>query len=273
MSTHPGAGQLGPEFEIAAAVIQDAAGMARRAQDRLLDVALKSGPADLVSQVDRDLDAFIVSRLLDRFPADGTLSEEGGCRPGTSGRTWVVDPIDGTHNYIAGLPYYGISIALMAGSQTLLGLVHDATDQTVHAAAAPPARDTGLGRDSAIPLSATAQGGSPPRDAIGGHLTVSSALVAVNLPTAAIFSGSGLRPPLDRIGDIRITGSLSLDLAWTAMGRYDACAYRHRDNPWDWAAGELVALSRGRSVISAQWAGAAIVVVGRPDVAAALAHA
>jgi fructose-1,6-bisphosphatase/inositol monophosphatase family enzyme len=98
-------------------------------------------------------------------------------------------------------------------------------------------------------------------------------MVAVNLPPAAIFSGTGLRPPLDRIGDIRITGSLALDLAWTAAGRYDACAYRHRDSPWDWAAGELIALSRGRSVISAQWTTSPIVVVGRPDVTAALAHA
>ncbi len=271
MRTEGGAGQLAPEFEAAAAVIQQAAGMARRAQDRRLNVAAKSGPADLVCQVDRDLDAFIVSRLLDRFPADGSLSEEGGRRAGTSGRTWVVDPIDGTHNYIAGLPYYGISIALMEGSRTLLGLVHDATDGTVHAAA--PARRPDQGQDSPRPASATALGGSPRPDPIRRALGVSSALVAVNLPAGAIFSGSGLRPPLDRIGDIRITGSLSVDLVWTATGRFDACAYRHRDNPWDWAAGELVALSRGRSVISARWTEDAIVVVGRPDVAAALAHA
>jgi myo-inositol-1(or 4)-monophosphatase len=273
VSTKPGAGQLAPEFEAAAAVIREAAGLARRAQDRLLDVAVKSGPADLVSQVDRDLDTLIVSRLLDRFPADGSLSEEGGHRPGTSGRTWVVDPVDGTHNYIAGLPYYGISIALMEGSRTLLGLVHDATDGTVHAASTASARDAGQGQEPAIPPSATTLGASPPHDANRGQLKVSSALVAVNLPAAAIFSGSGLRPPLDRIGDIRITGSLCLDLAWTALGRYDACAYRHRDNPWDWAAGELIARSRGRSVIFAQWAEDAIVVVGRPDVTAALAHA
>lgn len=273
MSTEPYAGQLTPELETAAAVIREAASMARRAQDRLLDVAIKSGPADLVSQVDRDLDNFIVSRLLDRFPADGSLSEEGGRQAGTSGRTWVVDPIDGTHNYIAGLPYYGISIALMEGRRTLLGLIHDGSNGTVHAATAAPATDADQGQDSARPPSVTALGRSPRRDPIRRQLKVSSALVAVNLPPAAIFSGSGLRPPLDRIGAIRITGSLSLDLAWTAAGRFDCCAYRHRDNPWDWAAGELIALSRGRSVISAQWNGDSIMVVGRPAVAAALAHA
>jgi myo-inositol-1(or 4)-monophosphatase len=105
-----------------------------------------------------------------------------------------------------------------------------------------------------------------------GQLAVSSALVAVNLPPAAIFAPSGLRPPLDRIGDIRITGSIALDLVWTAAGRFDACAYRHRGNPWDWAAGELIARSRGRSVVSARWALGAVVVVGRPDVTAALAR-
>jgi fructose-1,6-bisphosphatase/inositol monophosphatase family enzyme len=63
------------------------------------------------------------------------------------------------------------------------------------------------------------------------------------------------------------------DLAWTAAGRFGACAYRHRHNPWDWAAGELIARSRGRSVISTRWAGLAIEVVGRLDVIAALSHA
>jgi len=266
----PRAGQLAPEFETAAAVIQEAAGMARAAQDAPLDVALKSGPADLVSQADRDLDTFIVSRLLDRFPADGSLSEEGGRRTGTSGRTWVVDPVDGTHNYIAGLPYYGISIALMRGPQTLLGLIYDASDGAVHGAVGETAAD-GQGQNPAIHAAATkADGGSTPR-AARARLEVASALVAVNLPAAAIFTGSGLRTPLDRIGDIRITGSLSLDLAWTAAGRFDACVYRHRGNPWDWAAGELIALSRGKSVIAAQWTGSAIMVVGRPDVTSALA--
>jgi myo-inositol-1(or 4)-monophosphatase len=270
MSTQPRAGQLAPEFEIAAAVIEEAAAKARRAQDRPQEFGLKSGPADLVSQVDRELDTFIVSRLVGRFPADGSLSEEGGYRAGTSGRTWVVDPIDGTHNYIAGLPYYGITIALMEGSRTLLGLIHDASEGTTYAATSAPRTVGGLGHGSRSHLSATALIGCPRGDANRGQFQVLSSLVAVNLPTAAIFAGSSLRAPLDGIGDIRITGSLSLDLAWTAMGRYDACAYRHRDNPWDWAAGELIALSHGRSVISAQWAGYAVVVAGRPDVTAAL---
>jgi myo-inositol-1(or 4)-monophosphatase len=269
----PGIGALGAEFETAAAVILQAARLARQGQDRLLAVALKSGPADLVCAVDRELDTFIVSRLLDRFPADGSLSEEGGRRAGTSGRTWVVDPIDGTHNYLAGLPYYGISIALTEGPRTLLGLIYDATDGTIHAATAAPGPGAGQRPDATTPCPAIAPGGSPPRDARRGPLAVSSALVAVNLPLAAIFSASGLAPPLDRIGDIRITGSLCLDLAWTAAGQFDACAYRHRDNPWDWAAGELIASSRGRSVTLAQWTAGAIVLVGRPDVTAVLAAA
>lgn len=249
MSGQPPRGPLAAEFETAAAIIRDAAARARQAQDTLLDVAMKSGPADLVSEVDRELDALIVSRLLDRFPADGSLSEEAGRRPGTSGRTWLVDPIDGTHNYVAGLPHYAISIALTEGSRTLLGLVHDASNGEVHAASAAAAR---------------ADGGA-------GRLAVPSSLVAVNLPAAAVFAGSGLRSPLDRIGDIRMTGSLCLDLAWTSAGRYDACVYRHRDNPWDWAAGELIARSRGKSVIRAQWGTDTVMVVGRPDVAAVLA--
>ncbi|HUD37337.1 MAG TPA: inositol monophosphatase family protein [Streptosporangiaceae bacterium] len=270
MNRAAGTGPLAPEFDAAAEVIRRAAVLARQGQDRLLDISVKSGPADLVSAVDRELDAFIVERLLDRFPADGSLSEEGGRRPGTSGRTWVVDPIDGTHNYVAGLPYHAISIALTQGSQTLLGLIYDATDGTIHSAIAVP--------DAAAPGPASAGTTAPAldadrgADARRGQLDVPSALVAVNLPAQAIFSEAGLHPPLDRIGDIRITGSLCLDLAWTAAGRFDACAYRHRDNPWDWAAGELIALSRGRSVTSTQWASTEIVLAGRSDVIAALTH-
>jgi myo-inositol-1(or 4)-monophosphatase len=253
---------LAPELETAADVIGEAASIARRSQDELLEVALKSGPADLVSQVDRQLDMLIVSRLLAEFPSDGSRSEENGRRAGTSGRTWVVDPIDGTHNYVAGLPYWGITIALMAGSRTLLGLVYDATDGTVHAAVA-----AGEGAEPAVPA------GSPPPVSRRGPLAGPSSLVAVSLPVEAVFAEAGLRPPLDRIGDVRITGSISLDLAWTAAGRFDACAYRHRDNPWDWAAGELIARSRGRVVVQARWPGYEIVIAGRPEVAAVLTRA
>jgi myo-inositol-1(or 4)-monophosphatase len=245
---------LRPETDLAIAVALEAAAMARRGQHRILAVDRKSGPADLVSEIDRAVDEMIVHRLLTAFPRDSSLSEEGGSVEGSSGRTWVIDPVDGTHNYLAGLTHYAITIALMDGPQTVLGVIYDATDQSVHWAT-------------------TAQIPVPLHEPEGpARFPVDSALVAVSLPHSLTFSGNGLRPPLDQVGDIRITGSLALDLAWTAAGRFDACLYRHQDNPWDWAAGELIAQSRGKQVRQAVWSSSEVTVVGRPDVVAVLAR-
>src|SRR5258708_40203196 len=117
---------LDAELGLAISVARKAAEEARRSQRRHLNVQQKSGADDLVSDADRALDALIVGRLLRQFPDDGALSEEGGRVSGVSGRTWVVDPIDGTHNYLAGPAHYGITIALLDGPATVLGVVYDA---------------------------------------------------------------------------------------------------------------------------------------------------
>ena len=241
---------LDAELGLAIRIAREAAEEARRSQGRHLNVQQKSGPDDLVSDADRALDALIVGRLLRQFPDDGALSEEGGRVSGVSGRTWVVDPIDGTHNYLAGTAHYGITIALLDGPATVLGVVYDASTRSVHSATLEQCQD--------------------PKPGSQARYAVASALVAVNLPVSSIFSGAGLRPPLDQIGDIRITGSLALDLVWTALGRFDACIYRHRDNPWDWAAGELIALSYGKQVVRSLWESVQVVAVGRHDVTSVL---
>jgi myo-inositol-1(or 4)-monophosphatase len=244
---------LQSEVDVAADVAEEAAAVARHRQRRLrhLSIEQKTGPADLVSDVDRQLDQLIVDRLRQRFPEDGALSEEGGHVAGTSGRTWIVDPIDGTHNYLAGSPYYALTIALLDGTEPVLGVVYDACEQTVHSAVA----------GSAVrPDSVTA-----------ASFDVASALVAVNLPHPAVFTGDGLCAPLRQVGSIRINGSIALDLVWTALGRFDACLYRHRDNPWDWAAGELIARSHGKQVTTMRWGRFEVIAVGRDDVLDTLA--
>jgi myo-inositol-1(or 4)-monophosphatase len=248
----PGSPSLDAELGLAVSVATEAAAWGRQAQRRQLSVQGKSGPADLVSEDDLALDAQIVGRLLRQFPDDGSPSEEGGRVSGAIGRTWVVDPIDGTHNYLAGLSHYAITIALLDGQETVPGVVYDATDQTLYSATAA----------SRVP--------EPPGEPV--RLEVASALIAVSLPVHSIFCETGLRPPLDQAGDIRITGSLALDLVWTALGRFDACVYRHRGNPWDWAASELIALSRGRQMLRSAWDDIEVLAVGPPDVTAALSR-
>jgi myo-inositol-1(or 4)-monophosphatase len=244
---------LQAEVDVAVDVAEEAADLARRRQRQLqrLSIAQKTGPADLVSDVDRQLDQLIVDRLRQRFPEDGALSEEGGHVAGTSGRTWVVDPIDGTHNYLAGSPYYSLTIALLNGPATVLGVVYDACERTVH---------------SAVAGSSVRPNSGPP-----ASFDVASALVAVNLPHPAVFTGDGLCAPLRQVGAIRINGSIALDLVWTALGRFGACLYRHRDNPWDWAAGELIARTHGNQITTMRWGRFEVIAVGRGEVLRALA--
>lgn len=82
------------------------------------------GPLDLVTVADRQVEALIISRLQAEFPQDAILGEEGGMLPGTSGRTWVIDPIDGTFNFVRGGSQWAVSIGLWDGVKPVAGIVH-----------------------------------------------------------------------------------------------------------------------------------------------------
>src|SRR5690349_24457114 len=90
------------------------------------DVDVKSSPTDVVTAVDKASEKLIVGRLLGARPDDGTLGEEGASRPGTSGVRWVIDPIDGTVNFLYGLPVYAVSIAAEVDGEVQAGVVLNA---------------------------------------------------------------------------------------------------------------------------------------------------
>lgn len=91
--------------------------------DGTLHVEAK-GPLDLVTRADREVERLIVARLRELFPADGILGEEGSAAAGTSGRTWIIDPIDGTFNFVRGGPEWGVSIGLYQHGAPRFGVVH-----------------------------------------------------------------------------------------------------------------------------------------------------
>ncbi len=194
----------------------------------------KSSPTDLVSEADVAAEKLIREALLSARPDDGMLGEEGSDTPGTSGLRWIVDPLDGTTNFLFGIPQWGVSIAVEDASGTLAGVVFDPLRDECWAAA----------RDAEPTLN-----GEPLRrpQRSGG------------LPTALVATGFGYDADvraaqaavdarlLPRVRDIRRAGSCAIDLAWTAAGRYDAY-YEHGVQLWDVAAGRMLCAAAGLEV-------------------------
>jgi myo-inositol-1(or 4)-monophosphatase len=192
-----------------------------------VDVSSKSTATDLVSEVDLASERLIRERLRDAFPDDGIVGEEGDDVPGTSGRSWVVDPLDGTVNYLFGIPQWCVSIAL----DDEVGVVYD------------PMRDECWSCGD-VPL----LNGEPVSPSGRGEMA--TALVATGFGyDAAVREVQGALAArlLPRVRDIRRLGSAALDLAWTAGGRFDAY-YERGVKRWDVAAGALLCRRAGLEV-------------------------
>lgn len=224
-----------------AALVELATDVALRAARLLLDgvgraratVETKSSATDMVSEMDRAAEHLIVDALLGARPDDGIVAEEGSSRPGTSGVRWVVDPLDGTTNYLYGLPGWAVSIAAEDEAGVVAGVVADGVQGEVFSATrgggarldgepiACSAKD-----DPATALVGTGFGYDPRRRAAQG------AVVAELLP---------------RVRDIRRRGAASVDLCSVACGRLDAY-YEVGLAAWDLAAGGLIAAEAGAVV-------------------------
>ncbi|HWD08188.1 MAG TPA: inositol monophosphatase family protein [Actinomycetota bacterium] len=194
----------------------------------------KSSPTDLATDADRAAEALIVKRLLDACPGDSLLAEEGSLREGTSGNRWVIDPLDGTVNFVYGIPMWSVSIGL-EGNQRL-GVVYDPSrDETFTDAGTE--LTMGFGR-RAVALRASQQ------------TDLSQALVATGFSySAAVRARQGeiFRRVIPRVRDVRRGGSLALDLAWVACGRLDA-NYESDIKPWDISAGIALVEAAGGAV-------------------------
>lgn len=199
-----------------------------------LVVDTKSTPTDVVSAMDRDAEAMIVADLLGLRPDDGLLGEEGGERTGTSGVRWVVDPLDGTVNYLHRLPMWGVSIAAEVDGRGEVGVVE-----------LPEYGETYLGVHGA--------GAWLVRDGVGERLSGSD---CASLAEAIVNTGFGYSAERRRrqaevvtglivqVADIRRIGAAVVDFCWLARGRMDAY-YEYGLNPWDRAAGGLIAAEAG----------------------------
>jgi myo-inositol-1(or 4)-monophosphatase len=213
--------------EAGAQLREAAAGGALRTQ-------AKSSPTDLVSEADLAAEQLIRERLLAARPDDGMLGEEGSDTAGTSGLRWIVDPLDGTTNFLFGLPQWGVSIAVEDGDGMLAGVVYD------------PSRDecwAGERGGAATLNGKRVQRPDPPE-------TLATALVCTGFGYDAdvrAAQAATVARLLPQVRDIRRLGSCALDLAWTAAGRYDAY-FERGVHHWDVAAGELLCRCAGLEV-------------------------
>jgi myo-inositol-1(or 4)-monophosphatase len=205
------------------------------AEGRLQTLTLetKSSPTDVVSQVDTAAERLIVERLRAERPGDGLLAEEGSALDGESGVRWIVDPLDGTTNYVYGYPAYAVSIAVEVGGAVTVGVVLDSSSGRLYRAVA----GHGAVCDDR-PLRAR------------GQTTLASALVATGFSYDAeqrARQGAVVAAVLGRIRDLRRGGTAALDLCHVAAGEVDA--YWELDlSPWDYAAGTLIAREAGAAV-------------------------
>jgi myo-inositol-1(or 4)-monophosphatase len=207
--------------------------------DRLGVSATKTSPTDVVTVMDERSEALLRDLLLAERPDDGLLGEEGAGRTGSTGITWVVDPIDGTVNYLYGLPAYAVSVAAVTGDmqdgdwEVLAGCVHNpASGETFTAA-----RGGGAFLD-----------GRPLR--VNDVEVPAQALVATGFGYEADRrrrQAEVVAAVLPQVRDIRRLGSAALDLCQVACGRVDAYFERGLQ-PWDMAAGTLVAREAGAVV-------------------------
>jgi len=223
--------------DLAAAVAREAGDMvAAGRREGGLETVTKSSATDMVTQFDRASEALIADRISAARPDDGIVGEEGTSEAGASGISWLVDPIDGTTNFLFDLPGYAVSIAAADGEGTLAGAVY-----------VPRTRELFLAARGA---------GAWLRDDHGEHrlrcseaVELSSALVATGFSYLAerrVVQATRVARMIATVRDIRRFGAASVDLCYVAAGRFDAYFEEHL-GPWDLAAGELIAREAGCS--------------------------
>ncbi len=198
-----------------------------------LRIETKSTQSDLVSQVDREAERLIVDGLRKARPDDALLAEEGSQKSGTTGVRWVIDPLDGTTNYVYGYPAFAVSIAVEIAGEPRIGVVYDSSAGHMYQAL------VGFG---AVCDERPLRVGEPP--------AISNALVATGFSYEAAqreHQGLVVSRIVGRVRDIRRGGSAALDLCHVAAGHVDAY-WELGLSPWDYAGGGVIAREAGADV-------------------------
>ena len=241
-----------PELNFVTDIALEAGAMLARMQDGDLDVQLK-GRADLVTNADKSVEAFLIEQVRSRFPTHAIISEETGKHPGDPEHQWFIDPLDGTLNYAHGLRYYCTTIAYAHAGQLQLGVIYSPREQECFTAE--------LGKGAYLN---------------GKVISVSSAQKLEDALLATGFRATLIDTPrsnydnflrLSRIAQgVRRLGSAAMDLAYVACGRLEGF-WDIQLSPWDVAAGVLLAREAGGVVDTLYGEGS--LLSGKVDILAA----
>lgn len=192
----------------------------------------RKGPADFVSRADTRAEEIVHAELSRARPSWGFLMEEGGEHRGEDGQhRWIVDPLDGTSNFLHAIPIFAVSIALERQGELVAGVVYNPVMDELFTAE--------RGRGAYL---------NDRRLRVSARTDLAASLLATGLP----FLGHGdqartlaeIRPLMSRVAGIRRCGAAALDLAWTAAGRFDGF-WEHDLKPWDMAAGIVLVREAG----------------------------
>lgn len=239
-----------------------AGGFLRDERPQGLEVDTKSTPTDVVTVMDRTAEALIRDDILTARPDDAILGEEGGARAGSSGVRWIIDPLDGTVNYLLGLPLWGVSIGVEIDGVPTVGVVDtpmfDETFVAVRGAGAWLVRH-----------------GVAERLGVRQTSDLSAALVTTGFGYDAdvrIAQAGLLTELIGEVRDIRRLGAATIDFCWLARGWVDAY-YEEGLKAWDLAAGVLIAQEAGAIVEGiGDPVGTEYVLASSPGIVGALAN-
>lgn len=220
------------ELELAIAAAEAAGKLLRSGFGQEQEVEYK-GEAELVTEADEQAEQKIKEILGDAFPNYGMLTEEGGEFKGEGDARWIVDPLDGTTNYVHGLPFFSTSIALEKEGKIVLGAIHNPIVKQTYAA------ERGSGATLNGQLLQVSDTDEPRRALLGTSYPDASENISVGLDLFERFTS------LAR--GMRRLGSGALDLCYVAAGRLDGC-YEQDFSAWDIAAGVLIVEEAGGEV-------------------------
>jgi myo-inositol-1(or 4)-monophosphatase len=197
------------------------------------DVEFK-GRSDLVSYVDRRAEDMLKNELSALTPGCGFINEESGVAGGNRPVVWIIDPLDGTTNFVHGIPFYAVSVALRVEKRTVMGWVYDVPrDEMFHAVLGGGAYLNGV------------------RIAVSATPTLDGAVLATGIPFRYFDRAEQylllMREVMTRTRGLRRLGSAALDLAYVAAGRFDGF-WESFLSPWDVAAGALIVQEAGGKV-------------------------
>ncbi|MEJ7833072.1 MAG: inositol monophosphatase family protein [Nocardioides sp.] len=239
---------------IALVAARAAAHLVRERSEGTVTVAdTKTSDIDVVTEADRAAETLIRDTIRGLRPDDAFLGEEGDDEPGTTGVRWVIDPIDGTVNFLYGLPQYAVSIAAELDGTVVAGVVLDVANRTEYVARTGPEGPSAHRNGESI--------------GVRGPAPLAQRLIATGFSydrDVRAVQAAALARLLPRIRDVRRLGSCALDLCLVADGRLDGYV-EEGVNLWDHAAAGLIAQAAGARLELGPGAGGSTLLICAPD--------